>query len=100
MKINRISNQRGAIGTSFHGQTFEASTKQIIKAIGNPDYRDGSKEKTTREWELELEDGTPFTIYDWKEYRYFGDYEVIEWHIGARNSEDADKALSAIKSAI
>ena len=34
-------------------------------------------EKTQNEWEMVTEDGTPFTIYDYKEYRDYEDYEKI-----------------------
>ena len=52
--------------------------------------------KTTREWDLSLQDGTPFTIYDWKEYRVYDDDENIEWHIGTRNKEEQDKVRQAL----
>jgi hypothetical protein len=101
MKINELKDEEKVYTTCFNdGITFNASTEQIVNAIGEPQYRipyDG--DKTTREWDLELEDGTPFTIYDWKEYRDFGDDEVVEWHVGNdfRDTESKGKIVAALK---
>ena len=65
---------------------FLATTNQILEKFGRPNYYCPDKyvEKSTREWELELEDGTPFYVYDWKEYRFFDDDEPIWWHVGTQ----------------
>ena len=52
--------------------------------------------KTTREWELELEDGTPFCLYDWKEYRYYDDDEEVIFHIGTITKEESEKVLKVL----
>ena len=98
MKINRISDFKKTNGTSFSGLTFEATTNQIIDAVGEPDYRGGADDKVTRDWSLELEDGTIFTIYDWKEYCDFDDDEAVYWHIGTKwdDKEAADKVEKAL----
>ena len=98
MKIKRISNMENTYGTSSCGLYFDATTEQIIAKVGEPDYREEPYGKTTREWDLELEDGTPFTIYDWKEYREYDDDEVINWHIGTQwaDKEAADKVKQAL----
>jgi hypothetical protein len=76
------------IGTSFHGDTIYATVNDIIKVCGEPDYRNSDlEEKSQCEWMLQSYEGFPFTIYDWKEYRHFHDDEMIEWHIGAHESE-------------
>jgi len=84
MKIKK-SNHNGE-GTAFSFIVFRASAYDIERKVGKPNFRDpwNHEEKVTREWNLELEDGTPFTIYDWKEYRVYSDTEKIEWHVGTR----------------
>ena len=104
MKI-RKSNHPNGLGTSFSFITFSASVNELIEKFGNPTYNhpENYDDKVTREWELELSDGTLFTIYDWKEYRYFDDDEKISWHVGTdynvpnRESQD-EKVRKAIKS--
>ena len=90
-------------GTSFSWYVFRASVNDIVDKIGAPSFSnpDDYEEKVTRTWELELEDGTYFEIYDWKEYRYFCDSEAIEWHIGTRYDvpnaeEDAERVAAAL----
>ena len=45
---------------------------------------------------MELQDGTIFTIYDWKEYRSYRESDLIEFHIGAKNGMDAIKAKNSL----
>lgn len=95
MKIQKLSDEKRIYSTCFNeGITFKASTNDIIKLFGEPDFRlsesdELSDGKVTREWDLELEDKTVLTIYDWKEYRDFDDDEVIEWHVGTDLEEKA-----------
>ena len=80
--------------TSHHGLTIFASTNEIIDKLGlDPNYCHPElyDNKSTREWDVITDDGLCFTIYDWKEYRYFDDDEVIEWHIGTRSNDDQEK---------
>ena len=53
-------------------------------------------EVTQNEWEMTTEDGTTFTIYDYKEFRSYDDYEKIEWHIGTENRFGSKKAYEAM----
>ena len=87
------------IGTSHHGMVVNDTTEGLTKKLGlKPNYYEPELdgEKTTREWDLRLQDGTPFTIYDWKEYRVYDDDETIEWHIGTRNKEEQEKVRQAL----
>lgn len=87
------------IDTSHHGMVVNDTTEGLTKKLGlKPNYYepDDDCEKTTREWDLTLQDGTPFTIYDWKEYRVYDDDETIEWHIGTRNKEEQEKVRKAL----
>lgn len=75
-------------GTSFHGNTITATVAYLMNVLGAPDCTGDSNDKVQNEWELELQDGTVFSVYDWKEYRRYTDTEEIEWHIGGM-SENA-----------
>jgi hypothetical protein len=87
---------KSPVGTSYHSVNISATPAELIKKFGEPQwgYNDG-KDKVNMEWVLETTEypnewnvpkGTVFTIYDWKEYRPLEDNEVIQWHIGAKNS--------------
>lgn len=98
MKINKLSNEDAIYETSFHGDVIKATTNKIKKIIGEPDYNEQDIiEKVQKEWDRELEDGTPFTIYDWKEYRPYADGKTIGWHIGARSKEESAKVARVLK---
>ena len=97
MKIKK-SNHPNGLCTSFSFITFRASTNDIIEKFGNPSFNEpwNYEDKVTREWQLELEDGTMFTIYDWKECRYFDDEEKIEWHVGTDWGDNGRRKRDAI----
>ena len=88
-------------GTSFHNVTFRASVEQLTKSFGDPsmEYNTG-EDKVNFEWEMETEDGVVFTIYDWKEYRPLGKYEMIEWHIGAKSRYESEMAKLEVLKAL
>ena len=81
-----------------------ASYDMIKTAFGNPcgafdDY------KSQVEWEIQFEDGTIATIYDWKEgdcYHGKGQgthfSKVTEWHIGGFNQMAEDRVLEVLAS--
>jgi hypothetical protein len=96
--IKLASNSGNIIGTSFFNDTVNCSYNDLVRIIGLPQYEDNSgEEKVNYEWDCELEDGTPFTIYDWKEYQRISNDQNIEWHIGAHSdmkSIDAHCELS------
>jgi len=84
-------------GTSFHGATIHAKLRDLIDTFGPAhNHQSDTRDKVQNSWNLELEDGTLFTLYDWKEYRAYDIDEIIEWHIGGHNSEDTTKALNAL----
>lgn len=88
-------------GTSFHDSVVVASVNQLIKVLGEPDY-DGNtgEDKTNFEWDMELDSGDVFTVYDWKEYRMIDLDEEIEWHIGGRSFVITDEAANQIQKAL
>ena len=87
-------------GTSFHGATFSATLADLQVILGAPDCTGDTNDKVQNEWELELEDGTIFSVYDWKEYRRYNDKETIEWHIGGMNQKDTFVAQDALVEAL
>lgn len=98
MKIRALTNEDAAYELSFHGDVITATTNKVKKLIGAPNFDDADpSEKVQREWARELEDGTPFTIYDWKEYRVYGDTRTITLHIGARTKDDSAKVVNVLK---
>jgi hypothetical protein len=96
MKILPISNSDKIDGTSFHGDTILASCNDIRSKL-DVDVTCYWGDKTHFEFELELEDGTPFTIYDWKEGDWVEEDDVLYYHIGAHTAEDSHKALAVLK---
>ena len=96
MKILPISDQEKIYGTSFHSDTIYASCNEIRSKL-NIDVACYGGDKTNFEFELELEDGTPFTLYDWKEGDGVDEDTALYYHIGARTPEDSKKALRALR---
>ena len=85
---------------TFHGHYFEATKTDLEKACGPVMYNDDdSDEVTQNEWEMTTEDGTTFTVYDYKEFRLYEDSEKIEWHIGTENRFGSKKAFEAVARA-
>ena len=87
-------------GTSFHGATFSATLADLQVILGAPNGGGDHHDKVQNEWELELEDGTVFSVYDWKEYRRYTDKETIEWHIGGMNLKDTFVAQDTLVEAL
>ena len=84
-------------GTSFHGTIVYATVKELREILEVPfrGTNDG-RDKVNFEWIQETNDGSIFTVYDYKEYRILRENEVIEWHIGGFNKRDTDQALIEI----
>ena len=92
---------KSACGTSFHGITVKATVNQLISAFGEPsDDSNTGEDKVNFEWEMETEDGTVFTIYDWKEYRMIDVDEKIEWHIGSMEGLGSKIAFNEIMKSL
>jgi hypothetical protein len=98
--MKRAKDKYATNGTSFHGQTFRATVNEIARVCGEPDEYGDPDDKVQYEWGMETEDGTVFTIYDWKEYRRYSKDATIEWHIGAHNGFSAQKGLEELMVAL
>ena len=92
---------KSADGTSFHNHTFTATVDDLRNVLGQPKFESNDgQDKVNFDWIMETEDGEPFTVYDWKEYRRLEEDEVIEWHIGGRSGLITEKALLEIREAL
>ena len=87
-------------GTSFHGNTITATVADLMNVLGAPDCTGDLNDKVQNEWELELQDGTVFSVYDWKEYRSYTDTEEIEWHIGGMSENATYRAQCYLEEAL
>lgn len=95
-KILPISNSGKINATSFHGYTILASANDIRSKL-DIDVACYGGDKTNFEFDLELEDGTPFTLYDWKEGDWVDEDTKLYYHIGSRTALDSRLALQALK---
>ena len=74
--------------TSLQGYIL-ANYDTLEELLGKPTEGDGYK--IDAEWDLEFEDGTVATIYNWKDGRnYCGDDgmpvdDITDWHIGGKS---------------
>ena len=92
---------KSPVGTSFHDTVINTTVNKLIKAIGKPYmHKNLGDDKINFEWRMELEDGTIFTVYDYKEYRKLDLDELIEFHIGGFNATSTERALIEICRAI
>jgi len=88
-------------GTSFHDVTIDTTIHTLLKVLGQPTIVDNTgMDKTNYEWEMETEEGSVFTVYDWKEYRILNEHELIEFHIGGVSRAVTQLAKSEIYDAI
>jgi hypothetical protein len=78
---------RGKILTTF---------AKLIKAFGPPIK--GRDYKVTAEWDIEFEDGSVVTIYDWKEDTTPED--LYEWHIGGTKNARIELIGQIIRDSI
>lgn len=83
---------RSLNGTSFHMSTVNATVNQLEEVLGSVMHYGIKDDKVQHEWEMELENGDVFTVYDWKEYRQYSNDDVIEWHIGGHNRTITERA--------
>ena len=91
--------------TSFHDGYVIASCNEIKKKLQDkPKYiktsNDPTYSKVHIEFVYQLENGIPFTIYDYKEYNYSGENldVVLEFHVGTHTKEDTIKVLEFLKT--
>lgn len=86
-------------GTSFFGSTILASYNQLCNALGGRPQSGGCS-KSRYDWTCENNEGEVVTIYDWKEYRDFGNDEKVYFHIGGLNEKATENAKRELESKI
>ena len=96
--IHNLQNSDRVNMTSFWGDTIHASAEEIREKLGVEISCYGG-DKTNFEFELETEDGIPFTLYDWKEGDWVSEDTKLHYHIGARTEEESRKAREALSAA-
>ena len=87
-------------GTSFRGD-IRLDYYDILSRLGKP--RDGDEYKIDVAWEIEFDDGTVATLYNWKNGRnYCGEdglkpCQIDEWNIGGFKSDAVEKVYELFK---
>lgn len=84
-------------GTYLIG-TVETRYDTLVRVFGEPVMYDGIDEKTTCQWNLEFEDGSVATIYDWKTEQT--PLEAYEWHVGGKSPEALTNVLDTLNEAL
>lgn len=86
---------------SFTGATINTSVEILTILFGKPSVeRNSGREETNYEWHLENENGTIFTIYDWRSDYALDFTESVEWHIGSDGSYTSMQAKEAIENMV
>lgn len=91
MKINYSVNTNGTYLIGY----FIATYKELETAFGTPE--DCDEYKVSGEWIFEADNGTVFTVYDWKSTNLYDSYyptveqfrnsdDLYEFHIGGNNT--------------
>ena len=97
MKIKNLKDSEKANGTSFHNSTIVCTVNQLKEAIGEPVFEcNTGEDKSNFDWECELEDGTVFTVYDWKLYEVVDFDEWVDFHIGGFSYAETQKARKVL----
>ena len=86
-------------GTHLQG-AIETTYAKLKAMFGQP--TDGDGYKVDAEWEIEFEDGTIATIYNWKNGKNYNGArglaktKITNWHIGGHSSKATDKVLELL----
>ncbi len=91
----KFSNDANIHGTSYKG-IIRAYYHELVEVFGLPDRGPDNydADKVTCEWNLQFEDGTVATIYDWKESETpMGQYD---WHIGGKSFEAVERVFETM----
>lgn len=84
-------------GTHLQGY-IETRYSTLVQVFGEPTFEWNGDDKTTVEWNLQFEDGTVATIYDYHTYQTpFGTYD---WHIGGKTPLAKQHVLDAVHEAL
>ena len=89
-------NFNNVIGTSFHYGVVYNTAEEISKVLGP--FTKGDGDKCWRKWMIKTDDGTVFTVYDWKD-GYVSDTKRLYYHIGTNTLEESNKVVALLKEA-
>jgi len=81
--------------TSYMGLVW-TTYDHISSVLGFPTRKDDGDDKVTCEWDIEFEDGSVATIYDWKTDRT--PKGLYDWHIGGHEKEIVAKVENLLKT--
>lgn len=86
-------------GTSLVG-SMDISYRQLVHIFGEPTT--GDEYKTDAEWEIQFEDGTIATIYNYKSGKNYNGAEgqatsrIRDWHIGGHNQDAYNRVIEVV----
>lgn len=86
-------------GTCLQGE-ITAGYHELVSLFGEPHEGDGYK--VDAEWDVQFEDGTVATIYNWKDGNNYNEGsgtptdKINNWHIGGMHKRSADKVQIAL----
>ena len=97
MKINKVT---GFGSGSFHGVKIKTTPNKLIKLfqyfrLDYSEQNDGY-DKVNFDFEALLDDGTYFSLYDWKEYEPLDLNSKYEFYIGGENPNSTLKAKQTL----
>jgi hypothetical protein len=90
----KFTNNADGRMTSYKGEV-RITYAELTEIFGSPDRGPhDTGDKVTCIWELQFEDGTRATIYDWK----MGDTPMDEymWHIGGHSMTAVDRVVDCV----
>ena len=99
MKIN--SHDTNTNGTHLQGY-INCSYDEITSAFGYPLSTDYLDSKTDAEWDIEFDDGTVATIYNYKNGKSYLGAEGLnlcdmkQWNVGGHDKSAVNRVLDAI----
>jgi len=94
MKILTRSEKNLHVSTGFSRHVIRTTAKEIADRLGIEYER--FDEKVDFCWYLELEDGTPFTIYAWVGTKCITDQCEWDYHIGTVDQRMPDKLKDSL----
>lgn len=89
MKFQTHNDKQVNSGGTFLIAEIKTSYSKLVSLFGEPTV--GDEYKIDAEWEIEFEDGTVATIYNWKDGKnYCGSdglnvQNIKDWHIGGKD---------------
>jgi hypothetical protein len=87
-------------GTSLQGHLHGVSYRKLVTLFGPPHKSD--EYKSDAEWDIEFDDGTICTIYNWKDGKNYCGKDglnvthINSWHVGAKHSIDVAQVVDAV----